>query len=73
MTIFGYCVSDEDMAKEWEDYGYFPLSGIKSGERVLVYCKECKRELLLDEVIDHMLSSEGYPLGHKVHFTIEKE
>ena len=39
MTIFGYCVSDEDMAKEWEEYGNFPLSGIKSGERVLVYCK----------------------------------
>ena len=73
MTIFGYCVSDEDMAKEWEEYGQFPLSEIKSGERVLVYCKECKRELLLDEVVDHMLSTGGYPLGHRVHFTIEKE
>jgi len=73
MTIYGYCVSDEDMAKEWEEYGQFPLSEIKSGERVLVYCKKCKKELDLDQVIDHMMVRDQFQDWHIVHFTIEKE
>lgn len=55
-----------------ELYGNFPLSVLKAGERVLVYCRKCKRELELDEVIDHMISTDQSPDGHSVHFTIEK-
>lgn len=55
-----------------ELYGNFPLSVLKAGEKVLVYCKKCKRELDLDEVIDHMVSTDENPDGHNVHFTIEK-
>ena len=55
-----------------ELYGNFPLSMLKDGERILVYCRKCKRELELDEVIDHMVSTDENPGGHSVHFTIEK-
>jgi hypothetical protein len=55
-----------------ELYGNFPLSVLKAGEKVLVYCRKCKRELELDEVIDHMVSTDENPDGHSVHFTIEK-
>ena len=55
-----------------ELYGNFPLSVLKAGEKVLVYCRKCKRELELDEVIDHMISTDQNPDGHSVHFTIEK-
>lgn len=55
-----------------ELYGNFPLSVLKAGEKVLVYCRKCKRELDLDEVIDHMVSTDENPGGHNVHFTIEK-
>ena len=55
-----------------ELYGNFPLSVLKAGEKVLVYCRKCKRELELDEVIDHMISTDENPDGHSVHFTIEK-
>ncbi|CAB4135738.1 hypothetical protein UFOVP573_6 [uncultured Caudovirales phage] len=73
MVSYGYCISDEEMYQEWREYGNFPLSEVKAGERVLVFCRECKKELPLDEVVDHMLSTGEYPLGHRVHFTIEKE
>jgi uncharacterized alpha-E superfamily protein len=55
-----------------ELYGNFPLDLLKAGEKVLVYCRECKRELDLDEVVDHMIINSQNPNGHKVHFTIEK-
>ena len=55
-----------------ELYGNFPLSVLKAGEKVLVYCRKCKRELELDEVIYHMISTDENPGGHSVHFTIEK-
>ena len=55
-----------------ELYGNFPLSVLKAGEKVLVYCKKCKRELELDEVIDHMMVRDQFPDWHIVHFTIEK-
>ena len=55
-----------------ELYGNFPLDLLKAGEKVLVYCRECKRELDLDEVVDHMIINSQNPDGHKVHFTIEK-
>jgi hypothetical protein len=55
-----------------EKYGNFPLSVLKDGEKVLVYCKKCKRELELDEVIDHMMVRDQFPDWHIVHFTIEK-
>jgi hypothetical protein len=55
-----------------EKYGNFPLSVLKAGEKVLVYCKKCKRELELDEVIDHMMVRDQFPDWHIVHFTIEK-
>jgi hypothetical protein len=58
--------------KTLELYGNFPLSVLRAGERVLVYCRKCKRELELDEVIDHMVSTDENPGGHNVHFTIEK-
>jgi hypothetical protein len=58
--------------KTLELYGNFPLSVLKAGEKVLVYCRKCKRELELDEVIDHMVSTDENPDGHNVHFTIEK-
>jgi hypothetical protein len=58
--------------KTLELYGNFPLSVLKAGEKVLVYCRKCKRELELDEVIDHMISTDENPDGHNVHFTIEK-
>jgi hypothetical protein len=55
-----------------EKYGNFPLSVLKDGEKVLVYCKKCKRELELDGVIDHMMVRDQFPDWHIVHFTIEK-
>ena len=55
-----------------ELYGNFPLSMLKDGERILVYCRKCKRELELDEVIDHMIVNAENPDGHSVHFTVEK-
>jgi hypothetical protein len=55
-----------------EKYGNFPLNVLKAGEKVLVYCKKCKRELDLDEVIDHMMVRDQFPDWHIVHFTIEK-
>ena len=55
-----------------ELYGNFPLSVLKTGEKVLVYCRKCNAELELDEVIDHMVSTDENPGGHSVHFTIEK-
>jgi hypothetical protein len=45
---------------------------LKAGEKVLVYCRKCNAELELDEVIDHMVSTDENPDGHNVHFTIEK-
>lgn len=59
-------------SKTLELYGNFPFSMLKAGEKVLVYCRKCKRELELDEVIDHMISTEEFPDGHSVHFTVEK-
>jgi uncharacterized alpha-E superfamily protein len=55
-----------------ELYGNFPLSMLKDGEKILVYCRKCKRELELDEVIDHMIVNAENPDGHSVHFTVEK-
>lgn len=55
-----------------ELYGNFPLSMLKAGEKVLVYCRKCKRELELDQVVEHMIISAENPDGHSVHFTIEK-
>jgi hypothetical protein len=55
-----------------ELYGKFPLDMLKAGERILVYCKECNKELDLDKVVDHMMVNSQNPDGHKVHFTIEK-
>jgi uncharacterized alpha-E superfamily protein len=59
-------------SKTLELYGNFPLSVLKAGERVLVYCRKCKRELELDQVIDHMMVNDQNPDGHSLHFTIEK-
>ena len=55
-----------------ELYGKFPLDMLKAGERILVYCKECNKELDLDKVVDHMMVNSQNPDGHKVHFTVEK-
>jgi uncharacterized alpha-E superfamily protein len=55
-----------------ELYGNFPLSVLKAGEKVLVYCRKCHTELDLDQVIDHMMINDQNPGGHNVHFTIEK-
>lgn len=55
-----------------ELYGNFPLSVLKAGERVLVYCRKCNAELDLDQVVGHMLINTENPGGHSVHFTIEK-
>ena len=55
-----------------EEYCGFPIDAVRNGERVLVYCRVCNRELDLDEVIHHAVSSEEFPNGHSVHFTIEK-
>jgi uncharacterized alpha-E superfamily protein len=55
-----------------ELYGNFPLSVLKAGEKVLVYCRRCNKELELDQVIDHMMVNDENPDGHSVHFTIEK-
>lgn len=46
---------------------------VKDGEKVLVYCKKCKTELELDQVIEHMAVRDQFPDWHIVHFTIEKE
>lgn len=48
------------------------MSMLKAGEKVLVYCRKCKRELELDQVVEHMIISAENPDGHSVHFTIEK-
>jgi uncharacterized alpha-E superfamily protein len=45
---------------------------IKAGEKVLVYCRKCKKELDLDQVVDHMIINAENPGGHSVHFTVEK-
>jgi hypothetical protein len=63
---------DMSASKTLELYGNFPLSVLKDGEKVLVYCRKCKRELELDEVIDHMMVRDQFPDWHIVHFTIEK-
>ena len=63
---------DMSASKTLELYGNFPLTMLKDGERVLVYCRKCNAELELDEVIDHMVSTDENPDGHSVHFTIEK-
>ena len=56
----------------YKQFGNLPLDMIKAGETVLVYCKKCKRELDLDQVIEHMTVNDENPGGHSVHFTIEK-
>ena len=56
-----------------ELYGKFPLDMLKAGERILVYCKECNKELDLDKVVEHMIVNTENPDGHIVHFTVEKE
>lgn len=55
-----------------ELYGNFPFSMLKDGEKVLVYCRKCKTELDLDQVVNHMIINAENPGGHSVHFTVEK-
>ena len=55
-----------------ERFGNFPLTMLKDGERVLVYCRRCNTELDLDQVVNHMIINTENPGGHSVHFTIEK-
>ena len=59
-------------SKTLELYGNFPLSVLKAGETILVYCRECNTELDLDQVIEHMTVNDQFPDGHSVHFTVEK-
>jgi len=63
---------DMSASKTLELYGNFPLSVLKDGETILVYCKECNTELDLDRVIEHMTVNDQFQDGHTVHFTIEK-